>query len=438
MGSHDIILNVKERGAAAASGTFGKLTKIVGGLAAAYIGLRTAVRAFGFLRDSIDLWRAQANAVEGLRALVGDAVVEFEKYATAIQRVTLLGDEEVLSYIQMASAMGVATDKLKEVTDAAIGLSGALGIDVRTAMRYTILAFQGQTTFLGRYLPQLRGVKDATEAMSIVNAAAARGWTLVRKQADLDWWTRFKNVFGDLREQLASGYGEKVNALAESLTKLALRPETIRAVEAMGRAIGDMLPSLNAIRFGGVGGAIADELQQAAADYSEASKKLEALREELRTSHEGGRSRLAIRADIEALEPEVDRLFDKAKGLKAEWSAWRLSPDFKGEFATIRENAEATWNAVKGIVNAIGWTVGKVQTAGAYYGEKYGNWEQSERQQNAADLQWQQNKVNEALSRQNAAMMQYTNTVAEGLDTVTDGLEQANARIEAGLSGGSH
>ena len=74
MAEHTVLLNVKERGAAATTSTFGKLTRMVTGLVVAYVGLRTVIKGFGFLRDSIDLWRAQANAVEGLRALVGQSV----------------------------------------------------------------------------------------------------------------------------------------------------------------------------------------------------------------------------------------------------------------------------------------------------------------------------------------------------------------------------
>jgi hypothetical protein len=86
----------------------------------------------------------------------------------------------------------------------AIGLATALNIDLRTAMRYTALAQQGEMTMLQRYIPALRMTKDATQKLAIVQRTANAGWQQAKEEAKTlgGQLGQMKNALGDAGEKL--------------------------------------------------------------------------------------------------------------------------------------------------------------------------------------------------------------------------------------------
>jgi len=130
----------------------------------------------------------QESAVTSLRAALianGDDVdrllPKYEKFASAIQEVTTMGDETTLALMAQIRNLGVQEDALEEATKGAIGLSKALGLASDSAARYTALAMQGEFTVLQRYVPALRTAETEAEKLAIVQDLMAKGF----KQAEL-------------------------------------------------------------------------------------------------------------------------------------------------------------------------------------------------------------------------------------------------------------
>ncbi|NLH44205.1 MAG: hypothetical protein GX448_20390, partial [Planctomycetes bacterium] len=95
---------------------------------------------------------AQERAESDLHASLartGDATAENESqlksYASAIQKVTTYGDQQILQQMAYAHNVGVATDQLDDAAVAAIGLAAAYDKDLQTAMRLVALAAKGET-----------------------------------------------------------------------------------------------------------------------------------------------------------------------------------------------------------------------------------------------------------------------------------------------------
>ena len=205
------------RGIKALSSGFMKMAKIgmwAGGAVAA--GLGAVAKAYSD-QESVD--RKMKAAFDAVGESGTKAVATWGAWATAIQRATSLGDEEVMSTITLAKIMGVQNDKLADATKGAIGLSKAFGIDLNSSMKMVALAFQGEYTMLQRYIPALRAAKTDSEKMAVVQAAMANGFKLA--EAELGTisgeFKALKGVFWDAMQEFGRvlfGDGGLANGLA--------------------------------------------------------------------------------------------------------------------------------------------------------------------------------------------------------------------------------
>jgi len=170
----------------------GATTVIIGGLTAlakAYAGQETANKKM-------------AATFKALGENGEQAVKKWGKFATAIQRTTTLGDEEVMGLVTLAKTMGVANDRIESVTKGAIGLSKAFGLDLNSAMKMSVLAMNGEYEMLGRYIPALRSATTESEKAAIVQKAMAAGFDVAKAELGTiaGAWTALKGVIGDAME----------------------------------------------------------------------------------------------------------------------------------------------------------------------------------------------------------------------------------------------
>jgi len=83
-------------------------------------GLYAVKRGFDFMTKA-SMVQEQAERV--LMAAVEGSITGFKAYAAEMQKLTIYGDEQILSQMAYAKNLGVTTDKLQEATTAAIGLA---------------------------------------------------------------------------------------------------------------------------------------------------------------------------------------------------------------------------------------------------------------------------------------------------------------------------
>jgi len=141
----------------------------------------------------------------------GSAAVEkWGAFATAIQRTTTLGDEEIMNLVTLGKVMGVTNDKLEEATKGAIGLSKAFGIDMTASMKMVALAQQGEFEMLARYIPALRQATTEAEKQTIVNKAMANGFKIAEAELDTlsGQFKALKGVVGDAMQEAGKAVGE--------------------------------------------------------------------------------------------------------------------------------------------------------------------------------------------------------------------------------------
>ncbi len=153
----------------------------------------------------------------------GDATVEniasFKKYAAELQKLTIYGDEEILTQMAYAKNLGVSTDKLKEAAKAAIGLAATYKLELSAAMMLVGRASQGQTQMLTRYGIVLREGLTDQQKFNEVLRIGADGFTLAEEAAKTTrgTLTRLWNVIGDIAERIAGPLLKRLKEVAESM-----------------------------------------------------------------------------------------------------------------------------------------------------------------------------------------------------------------------------
>jgi hypothetical protein len=265
----DNIRGVLDKGAAAFRG-FGRVVSgIAGGIGNVFkrvFSLPSLLMGGGAIAALSKVARAyseQQAADSRLANAFGATGEEAEKlikkwgdFATGIQRVTTLGDEEIMMLIALAKNMGVADSQLEEVTKGAIGLSKAFGMDLDSALKGVALAMQGEFTMLQRYIPALRSANTDTEKMAILQKAMASGFNQAKGELGTinGMWASFKGVVGDALQSVGKGlFGggglvdglrrmkERLIEITESGIIEAWAKKSADAVRVLGGVLGDVL-----------------------------------------------------------------------------------------------------------------------------------------------------------------------------------------------------
>jgi len=184
--------------------------------------------AFGLVAKTVQkltrLHGEQEEAERLLASRLGHVNLSLLEQASAIQKVTIHGDEANIRLMTLGANLGIMEHKLGDATKAAIGLSTAYGLDLNMSMRAVAMAQKGNTDMLARYIPALRTTKDATEKLSIVNQAAAEGWKQAKEQAQgySGQMSQMKSRISDMGETIGKEIAPAIMATLPGLEKMAL------------------------------------------------------------------------------------------------------------------------------------------------------------------------------------------------------------------------
>jgi len=225
---------------------------------AAFAAVGGALRAIG------KAYSEQENADKRLKSAfdaVGEsgarAVAYWGAWATAVQRSTTFGDEEIMNLVSLAKVMGVANDKIAESTKGAIGLSTSLGIDLNSSMKMVALATQGEYTMLQRYIPALRAATTDAEKATIVQEAMAGGFKMAEDELDTlsGQWKSFKGVAGDALQEVGvalygdGGLTDGIKGLKEALIELINSGDVLKWGSDVRSAFNGIIEVVKAVKW---------------------------------------------------------------------------------------------------------------------------------------------------------------------------------------------
>jgi len=134
-----------------------------------------------------------------------EASIGIQKFATAIQGATTLGDELILEQVALARNFTRTNDEAQRLTEAAVELSAATGISLDSAVKNLGKTFGGLTGELGESVPALRELtKEQLQAGEAINFVLDRfgGSAAAQVNTFSGAITQLSNVFGDLLEEI--------------------------------------------------------------------------------------------------------------------------------------------------------------------------------------------------------------------------------------------
>ena len=176
-------------------------------------------------------------------------MADYKTFASNLQNITTVGDETTLALMQMAESMGASN--VKAVTQGAVGLSKALGVDLQSAIKMTTLAEQGNFTMLQRYVPALKSAGTEAEKTAILSKLYADGLAIAQSEAQtgLGPLKQLQNSLGDLSESFGAIVADAIAPAVKWLKQIVDRfqslsdggKRTIAIIAGIAAAIGPLV-----------------------------------------------------------------------------------------------------------------------------------------------------------------------------------------------------
>jgi len=228
MATKNVKLRVSQTGAEQAAQGMGKLDTSIKSVtsaalkyAGAYFGARGILDA---AKSSLSAFGAQELAEKKLATALGKTSQALLNQASALQKVSIFGDEVIIGQQSFLAALGFSEGKIKEIIPVALDLASATGITLESAVRNISKTYGGLTGELGELVPQLKDLTveqlkngDALQMLSSLftgqAAAAADTYTGAMQQME--------NAVGDFSEIIGSALAPHIGIIAKKITELA-------------------------------------------------------------------------------------------------------------------------------------------------------------------------------------------------------------------------
>ena len=194
---------------------------------AAFVG---AAGLISGLKKSVEAFAAQELAEKRLEAALGRTSQSLLDQASALQKVSVFGDEAIITQQAFLASLKFSEGQIKSIITASIDLSAATGISLESAVRNTAKTFSGLSGELGELIPQLRDLTTeemkAGDAVKVI-ADLFGGQAKAQTETLSGQMEQLKNAVGDVAEQ----FGEKY--LVKSIG------QAIESMKDFAEAIGD-------------------------------------------------------------------------------------------------------------------------------------------------------------------------------------------------------
>lgn len=181
------------------------------------------------IKDSIAAYKVQELAVTKLNSALKaqgvfteDLSQKLQDQASALQEVTIFGDEAILSAQAFGMSMGMNSDTVSKITPIILDFASAMGIDLMTAFRVVGQAAAGDTGMLKRYGIIVDETALKNEGFNAVLATMQknfRGTAAEIAKSGIGPMEQFSNTMGDFQEDVGRGVIPILNTLIKTFMK---------------------------------------------------------------------------------------------------------------------------------------------------------------------------------------------------------------------------
>ena len=205
--------------------------------ALAFFAGREVVQGINAVVDAAKVQEDAVNSLNTALKLAGDfsqeASEDIQNFASGLQQVTTVGDETTLQLFALAKNFSLSNERTKELTEAAIQLSAATGIELESAVRNLGKTTAGLAGELGESIPQIRELSaEALKSGAAIDLVLQRfgGAAQAQVRTFSGATTQLSNAFGDLQEEI--GF------------VITQNPQLIAAINEVSRIIGELTESV--------------------------------------------------------------------------------------------------------------------------------------------------------------------------------------------------
>ncbi len=186
-------------------------------------GIKNAVSA---ISECSDAYEKQANAETLLRTAVKNnpylneqSVLQLKEYASHLQSISTVGDEELLPFMAQLAAAGRTQTEIQDIMGAALDVSASGTMSLESAVKNLNKTFSGLSGELGESVPQIKQLtKEQLKNGDAVKILAEQYSGMAKSTAgSTGGWKQFKNTLGDLQEMIGEKFSQNKNAAGQVL-----------------------------------------------------------------------------------------------------------------------------------------------------------------------------------------------------------------------------
>ena len=221
-----------------------------------YLALGLAVKGtLGFFKDSLKLYGIQEQAEKSLQTALGHTSNYLLNRASALQKITTYGDEEIIQAQALIAAFVKEENAIDKATQATLDLASAKGMDLKSAADLVAKSLGSSTNALSRYGIEVHGAVGSTERLqSLVKNVSKLFGGQAKSKAETYAGSikQLSDVWGDLKENVAKAIAdnEGVMKFLHGLTALisAFGKEN-REMSTLDNVISKHIYNINQLKF---------------------------------------------------------------------------------------------------------------------------------------------------------------------------------------------
>lgn len=179
--------------------------------------------AIGDFDQGVESVNALGRAMQQNAGYSADLLSAHKAMADQLQESTNIEAERILGLMRDASMMGVASDQVDDMANAAIGLSNAMGIDLDDAMKKVRLAQEGHFESFRKTIPSLKDMATNEERLAAVMKLADKGMEdqIAKSDSAQQSGVRMSLAIGELMESIGALLSPLRQVAAQGMTALA-------------------------------------------------------------------------------------------------------------------------------------------------------------------------------------------------------------------------
>ena len=290
MATNDIILRIKEQGAAKAGGAISRVTKAIMGLATAYLGYRGVVAAKELGKDLLATYKNQEKAIKRLVTLVKITTVEYKKatkvlmaHADALESIGVVGRSTIIAGQAVLASYQIQATSVKALTEGLADMAvymanGAevtqdLMVNAANALAKGLIGLPGMLRRSGISMSQfqmdvLKSGNETERVAMMVDVLAQNVGGLNKEMRETTGGKQqaFTNLMRGLKKLAGKEMADQLKNSLDPLIALVKSPEAktfatsigkgfasiIKQVERLGPMLLKVYETYNKIRYGDV------------------------------------------------------------------------------------------------------------------------------------------------------------------------------------------